>query len=243
MPASKYEEIYRSIKAEIENSTYTRGDFLPSENEYVQRFGCSRNTVRRALAMLSQEGYVLARHGAGVQVIYQKNPDSLNLFSVGGIESLAEAASRNAKKVRTKILVFETVVCDEELSLKTGFDTGENLFHIERLRVIDGEPLILDINYFLVSEMPDLTKEIASHSIYDYLEHDLGMTITNSRRRVTAEPSTKRDEKYLNLGHQHFVLAVAGQVFNTKGIMFEYTESRHRPDRVCFIQSAVRQKI
>ena len=241
MPASKYELIYRSIKSDIEGGKYAQGDFLPSENEYVKRFRCSRNTIRRALAILAQEGYILARHGAGVQVIYQK--DYVNLFSVGGIESLAEASQRNNKKLRTKIILFRKIVCDEDLSMMTGFDEGVELFHILRQRIIGSEAIILDENYFLASEMPGLTKEIASKSVYHYLEDELGMTITNSRRRVTAEKATPQDEKYMDLSSLHFVLTVTGQVFNTKGIMFEYTQSRHRPDRVCFIESAVRQKI
>jgi GntR family trehalose operon transcriptional repressor len=242
MPSPKYESIYKEIRNEILSGVYAFGDYLPSENVYTARFGCTRNTIRRAIGILASEGFLLPQHGRGVQVIY--SPDTgKSLFTIGGIESFSEAAGRNGLHVTTRVVGFEEVTADEKLSRKTGFDPGKELFHVQRIRLFDEKPTIYDENWFLKSEMPGLTEEIAGKSIYRYLEQDLGMTITNSRRRVTAEPSTKRDEKYLNLGHQHFVLAVAGQVFNTKGIMFEYTESRHRPDRVCFIQSAVRQKI
>ena len=71
MPRSKYEEIYKKIRDDIILGKYTNGDYLPSENEYVNHFGCTRNTIRRALYMLEQEGFVLPQHGKGVQVIYK----------------------------------------------------------------------------------------------------------------------------------------------------------------------------
>ena len=97
MPQSKYEPIYHAIKEDIDNGIYKYGDFLPSENEYTQRFGCTRNTVRRALSLLSTEGYLLPQHGRGVQVIYRPE-DSRSLFTIGGIESFAEAAARSSKR-------------------------------------------------------------------------------------------------------------------------------------------------
>lgn len=237
---AKYEKIYKKIKSDIESGKYQRGDYLPSEKEYTEYFSCTRNTVRRALSLLTSETYIIPQHGKGVQVIYSANEDR-NIFTVGGIESFAEAIQRNKQKVETKIACFKEIIVDEEISLLSGFDVGTKLFYIERLRYFNKKAIILDKNYFLKEEMPNLTKEIAKKSIYHYLENELHMSITNSRRRVTAEDATKQDKKLLDLDKYNYVLVVSGQVFNTKGIMFEYTQSRHRPDYVCFIESAVRQ--
>ena len=242
MPQSKYEPIYHSIKEDIESGIYKYGDFLPSENEYTIRFACTRNTVRRALSLLTAEGYLLPQHGRGVQVIYRPD-DARSLFTIGGIESFAEAAERSGRKTTTKVVIFKQIKADEKVNLKTGFDIGEDLYYIERVRYVGKRAVIFDTNYFLMSETPGLQPSIAASSIYRYLEGTLGMTITTSRRRVTAQQATERDKELLDLNHFDFVLSVAGQVFNSRGVMFEYTESRHVPDQVCFIESAVRQKV
>ena len=242
MPQPKYEPIYHAIKEEILNGTYAFGDFLPSENTYTEQFRCTRNTVRRALSILTSEGFLMPQHGKGVRVIY-KPQENQSLFSVGGIESFSEAASRNQIVTSTQVYEFREITADQTISQVSGFDIGTELYYIERVRKFNGKAVILDINCFLKSETPGLTREIAEKSIYDYLENELGMTITTSRRRVTAKKAGIRDKKYLDLGSQDFVLTVEGQVFNSKGIMFEYTQSRHVPDQVCFIESAVRQKI
>lgn len=242
MPKAKYEPIYRSIREDIETGKLGYGDFLPSENDYTEQFGCTRNTVRRALSMLTADGFVLPQHGRGVQVIYRPD-ENRTVFTIGGIESFAEATSRNQKKVVTKIESFKIIEADEKLSLKTGFDIGSELYYIERIRVVDGKALIFDTNIFLKSETEGLSPAIAADSIYRYLENSLHMTITTSRRRVTAEKASSRDKELLDLDTYDFVLVVTGQVFNSKGVMFEYTQSRHRPDQVCFVESAVRQKV
>ena len=127
--------------------------------------------------------------------------------------------------------------------MQTGFDVGVQLYYIERVRYLNQKAVIFDTNIFLVSETKGLQPDIAASSIYRYLEDTLGMTITTSRRRVTAQKATAKDKELLDLKNFDFVLTVEGQVFNSHGVMFEYTQSRHVPDQVCFVESAVRQKI
>ena len=55
---------------------------------------------------------------------------------------------------------------------------------------MDDKPLILDVNYFLKSAVPGLTKEIAENSIYAYLEQELKMQIVTSKRKITVEKAT-----------------------------------------------------
>ncbi len=241
MPASKYEQIYQEIRDDIISHRLEGGEYLPSENSYCAKYGCTRNTIRRAVAMLTQEGFVLPKQGKGVQVIYSLSDDR-NIYTVGGIESFAETAHRNQRKVETNVITFKETVVDSAISLQSGFDIGTEIYYIERIRVIDDLAMIFDTNIYLKSEAPGLSREIAAKSVYAYLEDTLNMVITISRRRITAVTASRKDKKYLDLDGNNFVLCVEGQVFNSKGIMFEYTQSRHVPDRVCFVQTAIRQK-
>ena len=56
MPKAKYDEIYLDLKRAVENGTYSYGSLLPSENTLITRYDCSRNTIRRALAGLGEDG-------------------------------------------------------------------------------------------------------------------------------------------------------------------------------------------
>ena len=240
MPKAKYEGIYHSIKKRIEAQDYPYQSLLPSENTLIEEYDCSRNTVRRALAELVADGYVQTMQGRGVRVIYQ--PVGKTTFTIGGIETFQETARRNRLHAVTKVTKFETVIADECFAAKSGFSVGDELWSIERVRYLDGKALILDVNYFLKEFVPGLTPQIAASSIYDYIENTLGMQIITSKRRITVEHATARDEKLLDMGTYGCVAVVVNQTFNSAGLLFEYTQSRHQPDYFCFQDIATRKK-
>ena len=239
MPKAKYAEIYKDLKRRIETEEYEFQEMLPSENTLIQEYDCSRNTVRRAIADLVTDGYVQSMQGKGVLVIYQ--PALQTSFTIGGIESFKESAVRNNLKSETKVIHFAELVVDQKISHKTGFNIGDEIYYLQRLHYLDGKALILNHNYFLKSVAVDLTVEIAEKSIYDYLENTLGVNIVTSRRIMTVEKMTQIDEKYLDLGDYNCMAVVSSQTYNSDGVMFEFTQSRHRPDYFSFQDNAIRK--
>ena len=224
MPKAKYEGIYRSIKKRIEAQDYPYQSLLPSENTLIAEYDCSRNTVRRAIAELIADGYVQSMQGRGVRVIYQ--PVGKTTFTIGGIETFQETANRNHLQAVTRVIRLETIIATEQFAAESGFSEGDELWAVQRVRYLDGKALILDINYFLKEFVPGLTEEIASHSIYDFIENVLGMQIITSKRRITVEHATARDEKLLDMDGYDCVAVVVNQTFNSDGMLFEYTQSR-----------------
>lgn len=239
MAKSIFETIYKDLKQKIENGEYLYQDLLPSEHAMVSIYHCSRNTIRRAVGILAEEGYVQSLHGKGVRVIYQ--PVEQAAFTIGGIESFKESSARNKKESSTKVVQFTEITADKRLSEKTGFPIDSELYYIQRVRYLDGKALILDINVFLKDAVWGLTPEIAEQSIYDYIEQELGMQIVTSKRTMTVERATPADEKYLELKDYNFLAVISSQTFNADGVMFEYTQSRHRPDYFSFQDTAKRK--
>jgi GntR family trehalose operon transcriptional repressor len=74
------------------------------------------------------------------------------------------------------------------------------------------------------------------------MENVLGESIVTAKRVMTVEKATEMDCKYLDLGDYDCLAVVSSHTFNAKGIMFEYTESRHRPDRFVFSTMATRRR-
>lgn len=243
MPKSKYESIYKDLKQKIEANEFSYQELLPSENVLIQAYECSRNTVRRAVSRLVSDGYVQTMQGKGVRNIFR--PAKQTAFTLGEIESFKESALRNGKEPASKVLCFLELTADDKLSSHTGFPSGSELYYIQRLHFLDEKPLILNHNYFLKSAAPGLTPEIAEGSVYEYLEQTLHMTIVNSRRIMTVEKITEIDEKYLNLDANDYncMAVISSYTYNSEGIMFEFTQSRHRPDYFRFQDNAVRKPL
>lgn len=240
MASAKYDRIYAELRDRIEQGEYGYQELLPSENTLVGEFDCSRNTVRRAIQNLADDGYVQSIHGKGVQIIYQ--PYEQSEFMLSGIESLKEAVARNKKEYTTKVVCFAELVVDEKIHVRTTFPIGEEIYYIQRVRYIDGKALIIDHNYFLKSVVRELTPEIAERSVYEYMEQVLGETIVTTKRKMTVERQTEIDGKYLDLKDYNCLAVVSSMTYNAEGVMFEYTQSRHRPDCFVFYDTAHRVK-
>lgn len=60
-----YLYVYEKLLLEIELGHYPPGSALPPENELAGLFHVSRTTLRKALARLGEEGFIVSRHGSG----------------------------------------------------------------------------------------------------------------------------------------------------------------------------------
>lgn len=62
---TKYYSLMEDLKNNILNGKIKPGDKIPSENELSSTYGVSRHTVRKALSILENDGFVTAEHGRG----------------------------------------------------------------------------------------------------------------------------------------------------------------------------------
>jgi DNA-binding LacI/PurR family transcriptional regulator len=58
-------EVYQVLRRELRQGFIPAGGRLPTEAELGARFGAGRNTIRRALALLAEEGLIETRRGSG----------------------------------------------------------------------------------------------------------------------------------------------------------------------------------
>ncbi|HJE58363.1 MAG TPA: GntR family transcriptional regulator [Nocardiopsis listeri] len=62
---SRYRQIARTLRREIQEGSLPQGGQLPSEKQMEERFEASRNTIRLALGMLRNQGLIVSRPGRG----------------------------------------------------------------------------------------------------------------------------------------------------------------------------------
>ena len=64
-----YVQLMNSIKEKMLRGEYQIGDKLDSERVMAQQYGINRLTVRKALKMLEEQGFVKAQRGSGTYVV------------------------------------------------------------------------------------------------------------------------------------------------------------------------------
>jgi GntR family transcriptional regulator len=138
----KYEAAYRTILNRLKSGRYPVGARMPTEGELSTQFGVSRVTIRRALDMLVQDGYVESRQGSGYRVI------TLSPASDTCLTSFTDQMLRAGHEPTTILLAIETFSPGvPELASLPPAMSGMAITRVRRLRKVDGQPRMLVVTY------------------------------------------------------------------------------------------------
>lgn len=229
---TKVQLIYQQLRTKIQAGEYPAGSKLPSESEFCLQFEISRGTIRKVLELLAEDGLIHSLHGKGVYVL-----DTAQIsFSFGNLVSFAEVSQDQKLSFATIVKSFERLPLSDELRSLTGFVDCNEAWQIRRVRQIENERIILDLNYLRTDLIAGLTAEVAQKSLYQYIEQQLSLKIGFARRAIQVESATAIDKANLDLQTFDLIVVVRNWVYLHSGELFEYTESRHRPDRFVFTE-------
>ena len=193
--SSKYFNIYNEIANKIENRKYNVNDTIESESDLMKEYGVSRDTVRKSLTRLEQNGYIQKKKGKRALVLDINKFD----FPVSGVVSFKEIADKLGPNSKTNVEELECINPRESIAEKLELKDGDKVWRIVRCRSIEGEKIILDKDYLAQKYVENITKEICEESIYKYIEEELGLKIAYAKKEITVQSATEEDKKYLEM--------------------------------------------
>ena len=236
----KYEAIYQDLLNMIETHKIKAGELLPSEFYLRDYYKASRDTVRKALLMLSQNGYIQKSQGKGSIVL---DITRFN-FPVSGLISFKELADTMPGKVETIVNCCECIEPDEEMKKLLLLESSSTkVWYIERVRKINGESVIFDTDILNADIVQHMDKAIAQNSLYEYIENDMQLKIGYAKKEITCQSISVKDRLLLDLKNYDMVVNIASFVFLEDTTLFQYTISRHRPDKFRFSDFARRTHV
>lgn len=145
----KYQAVHDEVLNRLEAGMYSVGTRLPTEDALAKAFNVSRVTVRKALDMLVQTGYVTARQGSGYVVSTLSPPSTTCLVS------FTDQVISEGRMPGAKLLGIEAPARSVPADVAALFD-GE-LTLIRRLRTVDGKPVMLVRTWVPSHLVPDIT--------------------------------------------------------------------------------------
>ncbi|GAA0369145.1 trehalose operon repressor [Alkalibacterium iburiense] len=234
---NKFQEIYLDIESEILNQKYKPGDLLPSENKLAHMYNVSRETIRKALTLLLESGYIQKQQGKGSIVLDIKRFD----FPISGLTSYKELQEAQNIESETILIENKVITIPEYIAdfVKVSKDTRVHC--VIRARKVEGEVIILDKDYLFTSVIDTIPNKEAEHSLYHYIEKKLGLTIGFARKEFIVEHATKEDKEWMDLHGDTHVVVTRSEVHLEDTTLFQYTESRHRLDKFRFVDFARRR--
>lgn len=236
--SSKYVQVYNTLKKQIEGGEFSIGEALPPEGELQIQFGVSRDTIRKSLGMLENQGYIQKARGKAAVVVERGEGN----FPFAEILSFKELNTQLKRRTQTEVENLE-ILSDPALIMKIFEDDEEKeIYDLLRVRRIGGERVIVDHDYFKRSVVKNLPLRACRDSVYEYLEGEMGLEIGYAAKEIVVEEAGELDRKYMDLKQYGLVVVVKSYTYTKDNCLFQYTESRHRPDQFRFVEVAQRKK-
>ena len=235
---SKYQMIYQDLLDKIKQRVIQPNTYLPSENELMKQYDASRDTVRKALNLLLQNGYIQKNKGKGSLVL---DMDRI-AFPVSGVTSFKELQKTLHGDVETIVNMFLEEDVQNDLKDDLYMEKGK-IYHVERIRKIDGEKVILDTDYLNGEIVKGLKIEHAKNSLYEYIEKELGLKVSFARKEITVVKATQREKQLLDMLDYDLLVCVKSYTYLEDATLFQYTISKHRPDKFRFVDFARRTEL
>ena len=98
-----YYRVAETLKGRIESRKYSPGDLVPSEKHLAEEFGVSNITIRKAMALLVEDGLVIRKRGFGTRVI-SKQGERIPLKITGNFRDWVDSAVGQKQRLKVDVL-------------------------------------------------------------------------------------------------------------------------------------------
>ncbi|WP_338869107.1 GntR family transcriptional regulator [Spirosoma sp. SC4-14] len=191
----QYQYLYETLRQDIIRGVFKAGDLLPSESVLQQQYRLTQPTIRQALSLLVQEGYIKKHQGKGS--IVQAIPIGLGVMSlqthVAHIDENEAVSEGLSAEVITTIILAKPILCpfpNELLFYPTDETPDTQYYCLERLRSVNGNPVFFEKLILPNRYLPNLSRQrLTNRSFFDLLRTKYGLVVTGGEQKIQALPA------------------------------------------------------
>ena len=221
-----YYQLKEQIKQNIMSGKYKDGDLLPSEREFGNQYELSSTTVRRALNDLVQENFLERKAGKGTFVRMRKVKRDLRKV-IGFTKNIQEMGLHPS----TQVLSVRVLDANLFARKRLGLIKGEKVVCLERLRLADGIPMMLETRYIRTDLCPGIEKENLSSSLWRVFEEKYGLKPSRHSQNMNIVRVSNHAAELLTLSKGAHVFLIIGVTYVRDNVPIECEKSLYRSDK------------
>ncbi|MCA1443000.1 GntR family transcriptional regulator [Ensifer sp. IC4062] len=228
-PDALYVQLRNLLKGMIERRELAVNDKLPSERELVAAYGVSRITVRQAVKDLENLGYLQTRPGKGIYVT-ERTP----IYELEVVRSFTQTAYANNRKPGMRLLAGKIIRADAEVARPLSLPTGADVVFLERLRLLDDVPVVIQRDWFSASRAPgilDVDWTVENRSLYAEFESRYGIIPSRGQSTVSARLATETEASFLELDVPAAVLTLDQIAYDMNNRTVNVSAAAYHPTR------------
>jgi GntR family transcriptional regulator len=234
-PVPLHHQVYLDLKAALDEGEWRPGDQLPPERELARRYGCSLITVRRALDELSREWRLERTRGRGTFVLQPRIERPLD-----GEMSFTEEMQRHGFDPETRLLSARPEAATETVAAALDLPPGSPTLYLERLRIANGTPLLLEMVHLPAERFPALlASDLEHNSLYEVLASRYGTSVERAREALEPVRMPAREARLLGLPPRSLALLIEGIAYTAGGTPVEFSRTYVRGDQTHYVERVV----
>jgi GntR family transcriptional regulator len=226
-----YLQIADELLRQIESGSLSPGDRLPSERDLSQMLDVNRMTLRRALKVLESKNLLIRRPGHGTYIaepVIEREATHLVPFTRGMQERGYVPGAR--------LILLDRQMAEPKVARELALGVAAPVFHIHRLRLINGEPMMLEKLVIPAERFPGFEAfDLSSRSIYDVFEAEYGVQVTRARQSLEAVIASDYEAEHLRVEPGFPLMLERRLGFDTKDRPIESGNDLYRGDRFRFV--------
>lgn len=225
-----YYQLENVLREKITSGNFEAGDRIPTELELIEEYGVSRITVRQALQALAEEGLIERKQGRGTVVAARKSRKkrfSGTIHLTGSLDELIKMGMDTP----VKVLEMNRVEADQHEAELLEIKVGTPIYRLKRLRMNEGKPFGLIINYLPEEIGAAMTMaELSSGALLHTMETKLKLRLDNAIQQIHAELADPYVAKLLDVRVGTALLSIERTVYTDKHKPVEYVHTLYRSD-------------
>lgn len=185
MSEKAYQTVYQNLKKQIQENHYPVGTLLPPEPQLETIYSVSRTTIRKAISLLAEEGYIHVQQGRGTMVLSVSPKEPYYKFhNVSGIK---EIFTTSQKKLEVRSRYIDTIRANQKTADALDVSVGDEIYQIQRLLYQDGKPFSLMRNYVRKDVAPNLEQYLSAlEDLYVLLKDKYEVVFHTGEEHITA---------------------------------------------------------
>ena len=221
-----YRQLMEKLRADIAAGVYPAHSRIPSEQALCEIYAVSRVTVRRALSELTREGLLQRQQGKGTFVSAPRLQRDLR-----DVSSFHDACRLMGREPGARVIHAQLVPAGDSDREQLGI-TDAQVVEIVRLRLADGQPVMLETNHFPLS-CAWLIEQKLSGSLYGLLQ-ERGLIAQRGIHEISLTYATAAEARLLETQPGDALLRLEQIIYDQRDKPLHTSHQVIRGDRFTF---------
>lgn len=226
-----YQQLKEHILEDYKNQPYHTP--LPGERALCDIYHVSRPTVRKALELLEEDGCITRFPGKGAFFIGECKIENGKKVVSSAI-ALYNQAKLRGNYTHSRVLTQRIELADDRIAENLSIQKGSKIFHLERLRYINGDLWLHSdayLDYALCPKIVDCDYTIGS--LHNTLSAH-GHIPFKAKRHITVQHADDYIALHLNLPKESPICVTETHTYDQNGIILEYVTDREDVFHISF---------